>query len=111
MEPRERIHREPGHQTVNAPRRNPMGKVSFILSAVIAFSVAWMVARTNAQIYGLNYHNVHLQMQIQKLSAQNASLTSEVDTLSAPSRILSKAMQDHMQYANPIQIGFVSTGK
>jgi cell division protein FtsL len=53
----------------------------------------------------MNHSVASLQAKVTQVSAQNAALTTQVDELKRPSRILSIALnQLHMKYANPVNI-------
>ena len=87
-------------------------RVSMVACLAIAIGAIWFVCVQGAQIYNMSYGNVKLQSQMQKLAANNASLTAQVDELERPSRILDIAMNKyHMQYANPVRIGGSAIGK
>ena len=85
-------------------------RVSMILCIAVALGALWSVCARGAMIYSTSYGNVKLQTQIQKMSADNAARTAQVDELERPSRILNIALGKlHMQYANPVRIdGFTS---
>ena len=93
------------------PRRRFANMASFTLS--FGNSLSWPHGRWRARVPGdftrSTDQNVQLQTQIQTLSANNASLTAQVDALERPSRILGIAMNElHMQYQTPVQVGAAS---
>jgi cell division protein FtsL len=80
-------------------------RVSIFGCILVSAAVFWFIAVQSAQIDRVNYHIASLQQQSQRLEAENAALTKNVDELKRPERILSIALhQLHMKYANPIQI-------
>lgn len=97
---------------VDEKKSERLNKVSMVLCVAIALSALWFVCAKGALIYSMSYGNVKLQTQIQKMAADNASLTAQVDELERPSRILNIALGKlHMQYANPVRIDGSLGGK
>lgn len=87
-------------------------KLSMVLCVAVALGALWFVCAKGALIYSLSYGNVRLQTQIQKMAADNATLTAQVDELERPSRILDIALNKlHMYYANPVRIDGSIGGK
>jgi cell division protein FtsL len=87
-------------------------KLSMVLCVAVALGAMWVVCTKGALIYSLSYGNVKLQTQIQKMAADNATLTAQVDELERPSRILNVALGKlHMHYANPVRISGSLGGK
>ena len=80
-------------------------RVSVFTAIAISAASFWMLAMGGAQIDRMNYNIDTLQSQVQKASAENASLTAQVDELSQPARILNIALNKlHMQYKNPVSL-------
>lgn len=76
--------------------------ISCILACTAVF---WSIANTGAKIDNMNYSINKIQTQIQTASAENASLTVQVDKLQQPERILGIAIgQLHMHIATPVHI-------
>jgi len=79
----------------------------FAIAASIAFcmSAGWYVAGAGAKIDLLNASIDRIQTQIQRTAADNASLSTQVDELKSPSRILGIVMGRFKgQFAHPVQI-------
>jgi cell division protein FtsL len=80
-------------------------RASIVGCILTCSAVFWMIANNGAKIDSMNYSIDKMQSQIQKASAENASLTSQVDNLQRPERILGIATGPlHMQYASPVHI-------
>ncbi|MCY0886978.1 MAG: hypothetical protein OWQ59_00740 [Alicyclobacillaceae bacterium] len=94
------------HRPQNAAVGMKMSRniASMILCVSIALVAMWLISGQGAKTYSLTYANVGLQTKIAQLSADNASLRTQVDTLERPSRILALAKKYHMQYIDPLQI-------
>ncbi|GMA49178.1 hypothetical protein GCM10025857_05350 [Alicyclobacillus contaminans] len=81
------------------------GALGWVCCVATCVGAGWFVAAKGAEIDQLSYQVDHMQAQIQKTQAENASLSSTVDELLRPARILGIALgRLHMQYANPVQI-------
>lgn len=105
---RERNQEQGAQRAVQTHSR--WNRLSMVGCIVVAFASIWMLAAEGANIDKLNYANVDLQTKIAQASAENASLTAQIDQMEQPSVILNKALnQLHMQYANPITISGVSS--
>ncbi|WP_067620731.1 septum formation initiator family protein [Alicyclobacillus acidiphilus] len=78
--------------------------ISLAVCCLLAFAAVWMVASKGAEVYALNQKNVQLQTEIQQQQAINATLSTQVDELKQPSRILEEANKLGMQYKTPIEI-------
>ncbi len=88
------------------------GRLSMVGCILVAFGALWFVCTKGAEVYSVSYENVKLQTQIQRLAANNASLTAQVDELERPARILTIALNKlHMQYAEPVRISGSVNGK
>jgi cell division protein FtsL len=92
-------------QTRARTRSSLRDRLSLGVCLVTCVGAGWFIASTGARIDKLSYSVDSMQTQIQKTQAENASLTSKVDELMRPSRILGIALgRLHMQYADPVQI-------
>ncbi|RIV28208.1 hypothetical protein D2Q93_03015 [Alicyclobacillaceae bacterium I2511] len=68
-------------------------------------AVLWFLAMQNARIDATNYQIDRLQSQVRHQVAENASLSTTVDELKQPSRILAIALGKlHMKYTTPVQV-------
>ncbi|MCL6637742.1 MAG: cell division protein FtsL [Alicyclobacillus sp.] len=105
---------EPSRKPVAQPRPQAFSWWDWISTCgclLVSLLVLWHVASTSAQIATLNTQVDQLQQQIRQVSADNASLTAQVDTLSKPSRILQIAVNKlHMKYTAPLEIATGSAG-
>ncbi|WP_029420621.1 septum formation initiator family protein [Alicyclobacillus macrosporangiidus] len=79
-------------------------RISTLACIALSAGVVWFVASTGAAIQQMSNQIDRLQTQIQRASAENATLAAQVDTLSKPDRILSKAEKLGARYASPVQI-------
>jgi cell division protein FtsL len=87
------------------PHVSVWNRVSAFACIGTCTAVLWFMASTGARINAVNDRIDQAQLQIQTVTANNASLTATVDKLTQPTRILSYATnQLHMKYANPITI-------
>ena len=99
-------------RVANVRASERLNRLSMVLCVAIALGALWVVCAKGALIYSLSYGNVRLQTQIQKVAADNATLTAQVDELERPSRILDIALGKlHMSYANPVRIDGSLGGK
>lgn len=113
-------HRQSQVQTPHVTRPNRAGKNASllwerasVLGCIMACAmVLWMVAANGGRIAAMNYSIDKMQAQAQKVSAEDASLTAQVDSLQKPERILHVALSElHMQYATPVQIQAANQSK
>ncbi|MBX6352177.1 MAG: septum formation initiator family protein [Thermoflavifilum sp.] len=80
-------------------------KLTVGVSFAVCVAVLWFLAAQAAAMWRLNDQVSQLQRQIRTAQAQNVQLTTQVDQLSQPSRILDIALNKlHMRYAQPISI-------
>lgn len=89
-----------GHRHWSWPNRLTMA--GCILGSAMAL---WFLAMQNARVDATNYQIDRLQSQVQQQIAENASLSTTVDELKQPSRILAIALGKlHMKYTTPVQV-------
>ncbi|MCL6515371.1 cell division protein FtsL [Alicyclobacillus sp.] len=80
-------------------------KISTLGCIALSAAVIWWVASQGAAVRQMSNRIDRLQTQIQRATAENASLSAQVDELSKPDRILGIAInQLHMRHASPVQI-------
>jgi cell division protein FtsL len=89
---------------VQARRWTRWERISTLACIALSAGVVWFVASTGATIHQMSNQIDRLQSQIQRATAENASLAAQVDTLSKPDRILSTAEKAGARYANPVEI-------
>lgn len=110
--------RESRYEQAQSPRHTPSkapsssrrhisvwDRVSLFGTIVLCTTALWVLAATSGHIAQLGNNIVETQSQIQRVEAENASLTAKLDALTRPSRVLGIAInQLHMKYANPVRI-------
>lgn len=99
--PWERTDSQPRVRPSTHPHTSKMNLVSLWGCILLGGALFWWIAGQGAKIDAANYQIDHLQTAIQQQQAENASLTTQVDSLLQPSRILSIATQLGAHYASP----------
>lgn len=99
-------YRQPTRRSV--PQRQPRtfskwDRVSIVGCIVACAMVFWGLAAANAHITAVNRSIDKLTVQTQKVSAENSSLTEQIDSLSDPQNVL-KAVSKNETYQNTIVI-------
>ncbi|MCL6453078.1 MAG: septum formation initiator family protein [Alicyclobacillus sp.] len=88
----------------HAPARVRLNAVSLWGCILLCAAVFWWLAGQGAKMDSANYRIDRLQSQIAQQQAENASLTTQVNSLEAPARILQIATQMGGKYESPTTI-------